>query len=91
MRSSAGGSSRPRFRYTINGSISAIRFPHCAVADPELKPPTEVIAVLKDWRELGDCINTLEMEGLPLHSTLQKNWDHMMIRGYWTLRIAMSQ
>jgi len=39
-----------------------------------------VIAVLRDWRELGQCINTLELEGLPLHSTVQKNWDHMMIR-----------
>lgn len=39
-----------------------------------------MIAVLRDWRELGECINTLELEGLPLHSTVQKNWDHMMIR-----------
>ena len=39
-----------------------------------------MIAVLRDWRELGDCINALELEGLPLHSTAQKNWDHMMIR-----------
>ncbi len=39
-----------------------------------------MIAVLKDWQELGECINTVELEGLPLHSTVQKNWDHMLIR-----------
>ena len=39
-----------------------------------------MIAVLKDWRELGECINRLELDGLPLHSTAQKNWDHMVIR-----------
>jgi SAM-dependent methyltransferase len=39
-----------------------------------------VIAVLKDWREVGDCINTLELDGLPMHSTPQKNWDHAVIR-----------
>jgi SAM-dependent methyltransferase len=55
--------------------------PHCVGICPQRKPqPADVIAVLRDWRELGDCINTLELEGLPLHATVQKNWDHMMIR-----------
>ena len=39
-----------------------------------------MIAVLKDWREVGEYINALELDGLPLHSTPQKNWDHAVIR-----------
>jgi len=39
-----------------------------------------MISVLQDWRELGDCIETLQRDKLPLHSTPQKNWDHFMLR-----------
>lgn len=40
-----------------------------------------MIKVLQDWQELGECIVTLQRDGLPLHTTPQKNWDHFMLRG----------
>jgi SAM-dependent methyltransferase len=40
-----------------------------------------MISVLQDWRELGECIETLQRHKLPLHSTPQKNWDHFILRG----------
>lgn len=39
-----------------------------------------MIKVLQDWQELGECIVTLQRDGLPLHTTPQKNWDHFMLR-----------
>jgi len=39
-----------------------------------------MISVLQDWRELGECIETLQREKLPLHATPQKNWDHFILR-----------
>ncbi|MGH7923588.1 MAG: class I SAM-dependent methyltransferase [Candidatus Binatus sp.] len=40
-----------------------------------------MITVLQDWRELGECIETLQRDKLPLHNTPQKNWDHFILRG----------
>ena len=40
-----------------------------------------MISVLQDWRELGECIETLQRDRLPLHTTPQKNWDHFILRG----------
>ena len=37
-----------------------------------------MISVLQDWRELGECIETLQRDRLPLHTTPQKNWDHFI-------------
>jgi SAM-dependent methyltransferase len=39
-----------------------------------------MISVLQDWRELGECIETLQRDRLPLHTTPQKNWDHFILR-----------
>lgn len=39
-----------------------------------------MISVLQDWRELGECIETLQCDKLPLHTTPQKNWDHFILR-----------
>ncbi len=39
-----------------------------------------MISVLQDWRELGECIETLQRDKLPLHTTPQKNWDHFILR-----------
>jgi SAM-dependent methyltransferase len=40
-----------------------------------------MIKVLQDWRELGECIEALQRDKLPLHVTPQKNWDHFILRG----------
>jgi SAM-dependent methyltransferase len=39
-----------------------------------------MISVLQDWRELGECIEALQRDQLPLHVTPQKNWDHAILR-----------
>jgi len=39
-----------------------------------------MISVLQGWQELGECIETLQRDKLPLHITPQKNWDHFMLR-----------
>lgn len=39
-----------------------------------------MIKVLQDWQELGECIETLQRDRLPLHITPQKNWDHFILR-----------
>jgi SAM-dependent methyltransferase len=39
-----------------------------------------MISVLQDWRELGECIEALQRDKLPLHTTPQKNWDHFILR-----------
>lgn len=38
-----------------------------------------LIQVLQDWHELGDCVLGLTRHGLPLHETVQKNWDHFLL------------
>ena len=39
-----------------------------------------MINVLQDWRELGECIESLQRDKLPLHTSPQKNWDHFILR-----------
>jgi SAM-dependent methyltransferase len=38
-----------------------------------------LIKVLQDWRELGGCVLSLTRQGLSLHETVQKNWDHFLL------------
>lgn len=38
-----------------------------------------MINVLQSWQEVGDATLTLQREGLPVHPTPQKNWDHFLL------------
>ena len=38
-----------------------------------------MIKVLQNWEEIGQAIITLQKSGLPLHETVQKNWDHFLL------------
>lgn len=38
-----------------------------------------MIRVLRNWQELGEAVVALQREGLPLHETPQKNFDHYML------------
>ncbi|HKN01874.1 MAG TPA: class I SAM-dependent methyltransferase [Candidatus Binataceae bacterium] len=38
-----------------------------------------MIEVLQDWKEIGNAILSLQRQYLPLHPTVQKNWDHFII------------
>jgi SAM-dependent methyltransferase len=39
-----------------------------------------VIKVLGNWQEVGEAILNLQREGLPLHESPQKNFDHFILR-----------
>ena len=38
-----------------------------------------MIKVLQDWNEVGDACLSLERQRLPLHTLVQKNWDHALL------------
>lgn len=38
-----------------------------------------MIRVLQNWQEVGEAIQILQRQGLPLHHTPQKNWDHFLL------------
>lgn len=40
-----------------------------------------MIRILQNWDEVGDAVNYLHKNGLPLHATPQKNWDHYLLAG----------
>src|SRR5260370_19117383 len=39
-----------------------------------------MIRVLRNWEEVGEAVMSLQREGLPLHETPQKNFDHFLLR-----------
>ena len=39
-----------------------------------------MIRVLSNWQEVGEAILDLQREGLPLHESPQKNFDHLVLR-----------
>lgn len=39
-----------------------------------------MIKVLQDWQEVGEVALALQREGLLTHHTVQKNWDHFLLR-----------
>lgn len=39
-----------------------------------------MIKVLQDWQEVGEVAMALQREGLLTHHTVQKNWDHFLLR-----------
>lgn len=38
-----------------------------------------MIKILQDWDEVGEAVNYLHKNRLPLHATPQKNWDHYLL------------
>lgn len=66
------------------GAPYAQRFDHSKIiaalaksADPGT---VRMIRVLHNWQELGENVIALQREGLPLHETPQKNFDHFVLR-----------
>lgn len=43
-----------------------------------------MIYVLQNWQELGEATLALQSQGLPIHSTAQKNWDHFLLHNLIT-------